>query len=439
VQFAARTDPTKRLRRLCRKKFARHRRIDWRFIRDVQEYDRAMEVLGGEDTPFFRLFRLADLPAHRELTVEFYSTFRYRPRPLGQQEAEREAPDVPEGEPEPPGEVEFSLFGQQMSMSLAAFGVHAGLYTDAETLLPLYNTAVRPETIDEAEVRLFWTAMSDEAPVDRKARVTTMHDPLYRIIHRALAISITGRHASKEWATIPDISYLYCILIRRPVALAECLAKYFADYAARSERGRILGGQYITRIARSLGRYDEFVGDLSPPILPHDIGRTSIVNMGIARLIDHQTGYRLIGEDGQVWVPQPFEMPAPIAAEVVEVIQADDPLPDEPVPPELQPDQPQQQRRRRRRTYEAVRLPAHVSRDIRHMRRRIDRLEQLVMWQVEALRRMAPPGLDLGDLPPPIVYPEDQPAGAGDGAEAGGGAAEGGGAGVVPAAEAGGQ
>jgi hypothetical protein len=164
--------------------------------------------------------------------------------------------------------------------------------------------------------------------------------------------------------------------------------------------------------------------------------------MGIARLIDHDTGYRLIGEDGRPWVPQPFEMPVAIQAEPVEVIQADDPLPDEPVPAELQPDQPQQQqqqRRRRRRTYEAVRLPAHVSRDIRHMRRRIDRLEQLVMWQVEALRRMAPPGLDLGDLPPPIVYPEDQPAGAGDGAEAGGGAAEGGGAGVVPEAEAGGQ
>jgi hypothetical protein len=390
-------------------------------------------VIGGEDSPFFRLFRAADLPAHRELTVEFYSTFTYRPRPLGQQEPLREAPDPEEGQPEPPAEVVFSLFGVEYSMSLALFSVHAGLYTEAETLLPLYKEAVNPDTLDEADVRLFWTAMSDEPPVDRKARVTSMHDPLYRLIHRALAISITGRHCSKEWATIPDIGYLYCMLTRQPVALGECLANYFAHYADRSERGRILGGQFITRIARSLGRYDEFVGDLSAPILPHDIGRTSVVNMGIARLIDHDTGYRLIGEDGRPWVPQPFEMPVAIQAEVVEVIQADDPLPNEPVPPELQPelqpDQPQQQpqQRRRRRTYEAVRLPAHVSRDIRHMRRRIDRLEQVMMWQVEALRRMAPPGLDLGPLPAPIVYPEDQPAGGGGGGGAEGGGAEDGG------------
>ncbi|KAL8232846.1 hypothetical protein R6Q57_002624 [Mikania cordata] len=41
------------------------------------EAGRARAIL-GEDTPWTRLFELAELPTYRLLTVEFLSTFRYR-------------------------------------------------------------------------------------------------------------------------------------------------------------------------------------------------------------------------------------------------------------------------------------------------------------------------------------------------------------------------
>jgi hypothetical protein len=48
--------------------------ICYEALRAVGLYDRALQFL-GEDTPWTRLYQ-QDLPAYREMTVEFLSTFR---------------------------------------------------------------------------------------------------------------------------------------------------------------------------------------------------------------------------------------------------------------------------------------------------------------------------------------------------------------------------
>ncbi|KAL8204455.1 hypothetical protein R6Q57_010078 [Mikania cordata] len=64
-------------RRIIRMSMGTPRCIDWGVPADCGEAGRARAIL-GEDTPWTRLFELAELPTYRLITVEFLSTFRYR-------------------------------------------------------------------------------------------------------------------------------------------------------------------------------------------------------------------------------------------------------------------------------------------------------------------------------------------------------------------------
>ncbi|KAL8227067.1 hypothetical protein R6Q57_016899 [Mikania cordata] len=99
--------------------------IDWGILGDCGEAERARALL-GEDTPWTRLFDLAELPTYRLITVEFLSTFQYR--------AHQAAVRVEEDAEHPP-DIEFSLGGQHFKMSIERFAVHLGLYYEPETVL----------------------------------------------------------------------------------------------------------------------------------------------------------------------------------------------------------------------------------------------------------------------------------------------------------------
>ncbi|KAL8229062.1 hypothetical protein R6Q57_013962 [Mikania cordata] len=86
----------------------------WGVLADAGEAVHARAIL-GEDTPWTRLFELAELPTYRLITVEFLSTFRYR----AHQAAVREEDDE-----ELPPDIEFSLGGQHFQMSIEWFFVH---------------------------------------------------------------------------------------------------------------------------------------------------------------------------------------------------------------------------------------------------------------------------------------------------------------------------
>ncbi|KAL8226571.1 hypothetical protein R6Q57_016403 [Mikania cordata] len=99
--------------------------IDWGVLGHCGEADRVRAIL-GEDTPWTRLFDLAELPTYRLITMEFLSTFRYR----AHQAVVRVEEDA-----ELPPDIEFSLGGQHFEMSIERFAVHLGIYYKPETVL----------------------------------------------------------------------------------------------------------------------------------------------------------------------------------------------------------------------------------------------------------------------------------------------------------------
>ncbi|KAL8216740.1 hypothetical protein R6Q57_023577 [Mikania cordata] len=94
-------------------------------LADCGEAERARAIL-VEDTPWTRLYELAELPTYRLITVEFLSTFRYR----AHQAAVRAEEDA-----ELPPNIEFSIGGQHFEMSIERFAVHLGIYYEPETVL----------------------------------------------------------------------------------------------------------------------------------------------------------------------------------------------------------------------------------------------------------------------------------------------------------------
>ncbi|KAL8205479.1 hypothetical protein R6Q57_009030 [Mikania cordata] len=85
---------------------------------DAGQADQARAIL-GEDTPWTSLFDIANLPTYRLITVEFLPTFRYRAHQAA----------VPEQEDEElPPEIEFSLCGQHMKMSIERFAILLRIY-----------------------------------------------------------------------------------------------------------------------------------------------------------------------------------------------------------------------------------------------------------------------------------------------------------------------
>ncbi|KAL8218178.1 hypothetical protein R6Q57_021551 [Mikania cordata] len=209
LQFSQGKVARNRHDRLLRKDMGQQKAIDYDLLAELGQQERMTTII-GEDTPWSRLFEMTYAPQYRLITVEFLSTFVYRPR----------GPDFqPQAGPQQ-SEISFRLCGFPYHLSLAEFGSVPGLYIEEETQMPIYTTAIH--TADDAVVSAWWPRIGDE-PFVRAARVTRILDPL-----------ISGR----------------------PCNLARCLAEYFSRYYHRQDRGLIYGGVYVTRIARFNGLID---------------------------------------------------------------------------------------------------------------------------------------------------------------------------------------
>ncbi|KAD3641785.1 hypothetical protein E3N88_31009 [Mikania micrantha] len=124
LQFEPQAAATTRCRQILRMSMGTPRCIYMFVLAYCGEVVRARAIL-GEDTPWTRLFEIAELPSYMLITVEFLSTFRYR----AHQAAVREEDDE-----ELPPDIEFSLGGQHHEMSIERFTVHLGIYYEPETV-----------------------------------------------------------------------------------------------------------------------------------------------------------------------------------------------------------------------------------------------------------------------------------------------------------------
>ncbi|KAD2805961.1 hypothetical protein E3N88_39338 [Mikania micrantha] len=141
--------------------------IDYDLLAELGQQERMTTII-GEDTPWSRLFERTYATQYRLIMVEFLSTFMYRPQ----------APDFqPQpGQPQQ-AEISFRLCGFPYHLSLAEFGSVLGLYTEEETHMPIYTTAIH--AADDTVVSAWWPRISDE-PFVRAARVSRIRDPFIR-------------------------------------------------------------------------------------------------------------------------------------------------------------------------------------------------------------------------------------------------------------------
>ncbi|KAL8228943.1 hypothetical protein R6Q57_013843 [Mikania cordata] len=158
--------------------------IDWGVLADAGEAERASQIL-GEDTPWTRLFDIAELPTHRLITMEFLSTFQYRAHQAAVREQDNE---------ELPPDIEFSLCGQHMEMSIKRFAVHLGIYYEPDTVSDAFTQGLTPG--EDGVMRAWWAQISDTLFTGHRLRATMIRDPLISYIHRCIVTTISSRGQS---------------------------------------------------------------------------------------------------------------------------------------------------------------------------------------------------------------------------------------------------
>ncbi|KAL8224111.1 hypothetical protein R6Q57_019586 [Mikania cordata] len=206
--------------------------FDRDILTEIGEWERTERWI-SEETPWRRLFDMTFEPSFKAVTVDFLSTFTYLPAAMP--------------------EVAFSMLRQQHKMSLVEFIVLPGLYWEPETVTPLYTTGITE--IDDATLRAWWPHIAEDAFIGTKARL--------------IATSIAGRSRSREWCTLQDLFYLYCLITGRTCQLVCCLAEYFATYYYQQQCRLIYGCAYITIIGRTLGHlHQDTLEELSDHVDP---------------------------------------------------------------------------------------------------------------------------------------------------------------------------
>ncbi|KAD5803397.1 hypothetical protein E3N88_14757 [Mikania micrantha] len=145
-----------------------------------RQAERARAIL-GKDTPWTRLFNIAELPTYRLITVEIPSTFRYRAHQAAVREREDEelSPDI-----------ESSLCGQHVEISIERFAVHLGIYYEPETVHDAFTQGLTQD--EDGVMSAWWGQISDTPFTGHRLRATAIRNPLIRYIHCCIVTTISG-------------------------------------------------------------------------------------------------------------------------------------------------------------------------------------------------------------------------------------------------------
>lgn len=217
--------------------------IDWNQAKTFDPANRLAELL-PPDTPWRRFFDILE-PSFDELVYEFWSTFYYTHYP------------------EPT--IAFRLVGRDFQMSLTEFALRMGIYTKEEVSLPIYtNALIRvPQNMRDywhIHARVKWRKINDSK---------MFLDPLRQYVHRVIANTIRGRATNLRRVSSIDLFYMYSIFEKVPCNIVHSLATYFELYKLKRTPKNLMGGSYITRLAKSLGVLDDrVILGLSPPRVP---------------------------------------------------------------------------------------------------------------------------------------------------------------------------
>ena len=140
-----------------------------------------------------------DGPQYTELTIEFHCTFRHKEGTFAEKDA-----------------VSFSLGRNLYEMNMAQFGVALGFYTPEEVetdefvngLRGVYNHP-RPKCLDPPDLERFWDTIATQ-PFAQTNLITSVRDPIYRYILKALATTVVARKSGENKANWLEIFALMC-------------------------------------------------------------------------------------------------------------------------------------------------------------------------------------------------------------------------------------
>ncbi|KAL8260138.1 hypothetical protein R6Q59_028091 [Mikania micrantha] len=221
-----------RLRVIARKQFFPLKTIDWSLIRTVGALERMKAIF----TPVWRRLLDTTRPGYRELTIEFYSTFKFHDTGVGLHYARA---------------MEFRLGGVDRSLSITQFARVMGIYSEEELQQPLYRDSLLAKDVSNVVLCTWWPTIADGA-LHGTTRASWIRDPLHRYTHRIIAHTIAGRGESRERVTFTDAFLLYCLLHPASCNIAVALASDFEAHRGRPVASQLDGGAFITRLAEGL-------------------------------------------------------------------------------------------------------------------------------------------------------------------------------------------
>ncbi|GJZ78229.1 hypothetical protein Tco_0642901 [Tanacetum coccineum] len=149
--------------------------------------------------------------------------------------------------------ITFRLGGEPRMMSLLEFRWRVRLYFVEQSMLSSTKSGLRKgETVKADHVLMqFWLTIGDDEFVVGGMAVKKVQDPRVRLAHHCITTTILGRKESTQRITLLDLFFLYCIYDEG----VTCIIPYsLAHYLERfTEKDLIVGGMFVTKIARSFG------------------------------------------------------------------------------------------------------------------------------------------------------------------------------------------
>ncbi|KAJ9567662.1 hypothetical protein OSB04_003628 [Centaurea solstitialis] len=257
--------------RLLPRQILMPKRVDWDLLRSMGVENDIKAILekhaydedGNEYYICHAWERVFDIgeTLYRELIVEFVATFRFDAiKALGEFRQSC---------------MTFRLGGVWRSISLVDFALALGIYTQLDVDAPgfeeyMWATAKRPDDFDPS---LAWSILGDGV-YHGNLKVKGFLASSDRLLHRMLIQAVNARSSSEEKVTVQDLWLLEQLSTDDKYPNAPYLiVAQLAKASGYREGSRIVGGQYVTLLAKHFG-------------ILTDAAIASMTNLGEMGLID---------------------------------------------------------------------------------------------------------------------------------------------------------
>ena len=275
------------------------RRLSWALMEQLNQSERLQEMLSA---PWARLINI-EMPIYLELTLEFFASYKLK-----------KPKHTPVDFFNKQHGIKFRLGGRWHHWSIAKLGRKLGIYTDDDLdtnmFMSMYEFPTRVSKIQA------WNEIADDDREysARSSKASKLRDPLWRVLHKVFVHTLCGRGDSLGNVPTADLLCVYSIATQTPINLAQRIAEFWVDSAGKLYNSKICGGEYVSKIAESLGLLTpENVQSMTLDNTGTIVDLRALQNMGM--IIHTAAGNRLLGRNQVVWDP------IPVAPEQVEPLQ----------------------------------------------------------------------------------------------------------------------